>query len=110
MNREQVEKVRKHIDVAVNFLQNFKGCPQEVIKIVTEHHERPDGSGFPRGIRQDEFGELSVIFVVAHEFVEMYFDASHKTSLRVSWSELKNDFAHDKFQKVFELFLDRISS
>jgi len=108
MNKDQVERVRKHVDIAVTFLKRFKGCPQEVIRVAVEHHERPDGSGFPRGLSGDAIGELSSVFILAHEFVEIFFDGSRKTTLRAAWGERKEKFAHQKFDKGYQLFLDRI--
>ena len=103
MNREQVEKVKKHIDVALIALSLYKGCPNEVIRMVQEHHELPDGSGFPKGLKQDAISDLSAIFIVIHEFVEMYFDTRRKTDLKGGWAELAKTFDYPKFKMAYQL-------
>lgn len=108
MNKDHVERVKRHIDIAVTFLKRFKGCPQDVIRVVAEHHERPDGSGFPKGLNGDQIGELSTVFILSHEFVEIFFDSNRKTKLHAAWAELKSEFSHPKFDKGYQLFLDRI--
>jgi len=109
MNKDHVQRVRKHIDVAVTLLKRFRGCPQEVIRIVAEHHERPDGSGFPKGLTGDKISELSAVFIIAHEFVTLFFDPSRKISLKSSWTELGSIYSsHQQFDQIYKLFLNRI--
>jgi hypothetical protein len=44
--------------------------PTETITIVEQHHEVPDGSGFPYGIQSGRFNQLSCIFIVCQKFIE----------------------------------------
>lgn len=103
MNKEQVEKVKVHIDVAVNLLTNYRGCPQDVIRVVSEHHELPDGSGYPKNLKADQIGELSAIFIVVHEFVEFFFDPRKKTVLKGAWAEVYSRFNYPRFSVIHSL-------
>ncbi|MCL1908333.1 MAG: HD-GYP domain-containing protein [Holophagaceae bacterium] len=41
--------MRTHVDEGVKYLQKGHALPESTMKIVSEHHERFDGSGYPRG-------------------------------------------------------------
>ena len=48
--------------------------PPDVDSIIAQHHERPDGSGFPRGLTHLRIGPLATVFIVAHDIVTYLFD------------------------------------
>jgi response regulator RpfG family c-di-GMP phosphodiesterase len=110
MNKSEVEMVKNHIEVALAFLKQFNGCPPEVLDIVKQHHEKPDGSGYPKGLKAQDLSPQSAVFILAHEFVEMFFDTNRKTQLKESWLELKKDFFYEGvFSKGYQIFLDRLN-
>jgi len=45
-------------------MKGQKGLDPEIIRAVVEHHERHDGSGYPRGIRGEDIGRFSRIIAV----------------------------------------------
>ncbi len=47
---DQMTLVRKHVDDGVAYLQKSHQVHQDVIEMVATHHERHDGSGYPRGL------------------------------------------------------------
>jgi putative nucleotidyltransferase with HDIG domain len=51
---EEYEIVKRHPEWGVRLLQELKGFPPPVLRLVRDHHERPDGLGYPRGLRGDE--------------------------------------------------------
>jgi HD-GYP domain-containing protein (c-di-GMP phosphodiesterase class II) len=50
--------------------------PSETITIIEQHHELPDGKGFPLGIELGRFNQLSSIFIVCQKFTEELFNES----------------------------------
>jgi len=53
----------------------------DVEKILIQQHERPDGNGYPAGIRTMQLAPLSCLFILCHEFVD-YVLAEPKWSFR----------------------------
>jgi putative nucleotidyltransferase with HDIG domain len=49
----EMELVRQHAQESANMLERVD-FPEEVRELVLQHHERLDGSGYPRGLRGDE--------------------------------------------------------
>ena len=51
VNAAEVELFRTHVDHSVEILSNTPGLPPELTGLASLHHERFDGSGYPRGLR-----------------------------------------------------------
>jgi HD-GYP domain-containing protein (c-di-GMP phosphodiesterase class II) len=52
-NAEETEIYRTHVNHSVRILSDTPGLPQELPGLASLHHERFDGSGYPRGLRGD---------------------------------------------------------
>ena len=51
LSREEFQVMKKHVGYSVEIVSMMQGTGPEVIDMVETHHERFDGSGYPRGIR-----------------------------------------------------------
>ncbi len=49
-------EIEKHPGAGVKLLQELGGFPDQVLKLVGEHHERLDGGGYPDGLAGPELG------------------------------------------------------
>ncbi len=70
---DEIKKFKNHASIAVQVTSKFKEVPTDVDTIITQHHERPDGSGFPRGLTAENIAPLSLIFIIAHDLVNHVF-------------------------------------
>ncbi|MEK6623815.1 MAG: HD domain-containing phosphohydrolase [Bdellovibrionota bacterium] len=68
-DRPSVDAFKNHPQDAAKLIKEAKEFPADVDFIVAQHHERPDGSGFPRGLSKLRIAPLSCVFILAHEFV-----------------------------------------
>jgi HD-GYP domain-containing protein (c-di-GMP phosphodiesterase class II) len=59
---------RKYPLLGASILQQCGGFSTEVLRIVREHRERPDGSGFPRGLKGDAIHPLALILGAVRDF------------------------------------------
>lgn len=53
INAAEIELYRTHVTHSVEILSNTMGMPPELPGLASLHHERFDGSGYPRGLRGD---------------------------------------------------------
>lgn len=66
---EEVAAYKNHVTHCAQLVDKFRDVPSDVANIIVQHHERPDGSGFPRGLTAAHISPLSSVFIVAHEIV-----------------------------------------
>lgn len=62
----------QHPIKAAELARTLKGLPSDIDHILLEHHERPDGSGFPRGLSSSRISSLSALFIIC-EALFLYF-------------------------------------
>jgi HD-GYP domain-containing protein (c-di-GMP phosphodiesterase class II) len=56
--------VQKHVDYSVEIVSSIEGINDDVIEMVATHHERHNGSGYPKGLSGDKiplFGKMAGI-------------------------------------------------
>ncbi|MBI2519276.1 MAG: hypothetical protein HYV97_02615 [Bdellovibrio sp.] len=73
--------------------------PKDVAAIIIQHHEAPDGSGFPKGLHSWQISKLSSLIIVGDVFIDAMFRYNFEPSKKefvISdlWDRYKND---DKF-------------
>lgn len=80
---ELPEHIRRHpADIGESLKKNRVLIPIETITIIEQHHELPDGKGFPVGITANRFNQLSAIFIVSQQFSEQLHDAAYNYEKR----------------------------
>lgn len=95
LSNEEFELIKSHTTMGFNILNNSKRVILKTAAIVAfEHHEKFDGTGYPRGLKEDEihiFGRITAIADV--------FDAlSHERVYKKAW-ELDKVLAFFKEQR-----------
>ncbi|PLS18081.1 hypothetical protein CVD28_10430 [Bacillus sp. M6-12] len=65
---EEFEEIKKHSDLGFHLLRNAVTVPLIVAHCAYQHHERLDGSGYPRGIKGGEIHLFGRIIAVADVF------------------------------------------
>jgi HD-GYP domain-containing protein (c-di-GMP phosphodiesterase class II) len=63
-NKFELKIVRQHVEFSVEILKETKDIGDDVLKMVSTHHERHDGSGYPKGLAGSSipiFGKIAGI-------------------------------------------------
>ena len=65
LTEAEFEQVKRHVIIDDNFMERFPGLSNAVLEIIQTHHERHDGSGYPRGLSADDVPVYSRIVAIA---------------------------------------------
>jgi len=61
LSADEQELARKHVVLSMEIVRAAAGLPGELAELVSLHHERYDGSGYPRGLSGSAIGLLGAI-------------------------------------------------
>ncbi|MFW6389664.1 MAG: HD-GYP domain-containing protein, partial [Halanaerobiales bacterium] len=92
LTQEEFKLVKKHPQMSFNILEMLE-VDNTVAKIVLQHHERLDGSGYPHGLKSKEIRPAAKILAVADVVEAMLSHRPYKLPLEVKKvvSELKTN-------------------
>ena len=68
LSPQEFELAKKHVSYSVEILGATPGIPQKLLELVTLHHERYDGSGYPKGLKGAEIGLYGSIAAIVDTF------------------------------------------
>jgi HD-GYP domain-containing protein (c-di-GMP phosphodiesterase class II) len=65
---EEFEQAKRHVEYSAEILREARGLPAQLAELALLHHERHDGSGYPRKLRGKEIGLLGSIGAIVDTF------------------------------------------
>lgn len=65
---EEFELAKLHVNYSMEILRATPGLPGELARVAALHHERHDGSGYPKGLRGNEIGMIGSIAAIVDTF------------------------------------------
>ena len=68
LSDEEFSVMKQHPTLGYKELRTVAGIPETLLNIVVEHHERFDGTGYPKGLKADEISLVGVITGIADVF------------------------------------------
>src|SRR5690606_13943563 len=63
--------IKEHVRLGLEALRRGGPLPEEVAQGIGQHHERLDGSGYPKGLRGDEIGPWGRMAAIADSFAAL---------------------------------------
>ena len=65
-NEEEEKLFRSHCELGYNYLSNYCSIDSKIRLAVLHHHEKIDGSGYPRKLKGDQINQISKIISIAN--------------------------------------------
>ena len=93
LEESELELLKRHCEIGYRILGSIKDF-ENVAKIVLAHHERWDGSGYPKGLKGEEIPVASRIIAIAEAYDAMRQKKSYKEAL--SKEEIILEFEKNK--------------
>jgi len=78
LSEREREIVQTHTTLGHEFLDMGGELPAEVMQVCLEHHERYDGSGYPRGLAGEEIGLFARMAAICDVYDSMTSDRPHR--------------------------------
>jgi len=79
LTNEEFDDIKKHPENGAKYVKNIKYI--DVSEIVIQHHERIDGSGYPKGLKGNEICIEARIIAVADTFDAMTSDRPYRKAV-----------------------------
>lgn len=98
LSSEEYEHVKQHAHLGYRMLRNDEDVHPAIAQAVLEHHERPDGSGYPNGRDRSTLQPMSALISVVDAYDAItsrrpYSKArSHHEALGILWKERNRQF------------------
>jgi response regulator RpfG family c-di-GMP phosphodiesterase len=98
--------VKSHAAECAKLLETSDKIPGDVLTIIREHHELPNGEGFPRGIGESSIFGLSLIFIASLHIADHLFHYGHsEDSLNALLDKLNSlGFSQGHSEKIYKEF------
>lgn len=85
LTETEFEEMKEHVLKTKDVLDISK-LDKDVVDIILQHHERPDGEGYPYGLKSDSINKLSKIFSLIDVFDALTTERVYKRALSLDVS------------------------
>jgi hypothetical protein len=99
-SKEAIREYLLHAAKAAEMTHDFGEVPPDVDTIIAQHHEKPDGTGFPRGLNHKNIIPLSCVFIVAHDLLSWMLKKGERFDIAEFIEARKELYAAGNFRKV----------
>jgi putative nucleotidyltransferase with HDIG domain len=82
LTEEEWKSLRSHPNIGADIVEQLKFL-KEATEVIRCHHERPDGTGYPRGLKGDEIPISAHILNVVDAFDAMSSDRPYRKALPI---------------------------
>ena len=107
---EEMQEIKRHPLLGYKLLHETRQLTEEAKTIVLQHHERVDGSGYPKGLRGGDIHVYGRICSIADVYDALTSERPYRkrispfAALNIMQSEMIHHFQKDLFQKFVLMF------
>jgi len=97
---DELVKIKLHTVHAADYVRKMNEIPSDVDQIVFQHHEKPDGTGFPRNLSGKFISPLATVFIVAHDVLD-FMNKHGGESMDGFLDDYENMYKAGNFRKIW---------
>ncbi len=98
-SKEEIKLFLNHPEDIKILVEKTRGHPVESEKIIYQHHEQTDGSGFPNKVSTTRILPLSALFILAHDLTN-YILENPKWNIETYTQVAKGKYVGANFTKI----------
>lgn len=104
---EEFTTMKNHPSYAIDILKELGETDSLILDAIEQHHEKLDGSGYPKGLKSDEIHILSQIIAIADIFDALTTKRSYKNALTTyeALSIMKNEMSDELNKNLLSEFM-----
>ncbi|MFA7083890.1 MAG: HD domain-containing phosphohydrolase [Arcobacteraceae bacterium] len=104
---EEFEIIKQHPQLSVAILKKVGETDETLLKIIEQHHEKEDGSGYPYGLKNDEIHHLAKIVSICDIFNALTTRRTYKDPMTsfYAFNIMFEDMKHQLCQKSLKKFV-----
>lgn len=106
-SKDEVKKYLRHPFDAFELMLEHPNIPAKAAEVICQHHENPEGTGFPNGLRPYNIDPLSAVFIIAHDFVaamdRVRYDREKMDDI---FNAMQAKYMVSPFKEPLKVFLD----
>lgn len=100
---QEFNDYRDHPEKGAMLAKQMREVPADVDLIILQHHERPDGTGFPRRSDAGFISPLSAIIIIAEDMVIEAFLKQDKFNIQKFYTDKLVEYASGNFKQVLKV-------
>ncbi|MBI3557778.1 MAG: hypothetical protein HY074_16075 [Deltaproteobacteria bacterium] len=97
-----LQAFKLHPIKSAEYTRQFDEIPADVDQILMQHHERPDGSGFPRSLTHKYISPLASLFIIAHDLMHYMSEQPPGTLMDQFFVEAEDRYQTGHFKKIIK--------
>lgn len=82
LSQTELDALSRHPEASAGALRDTPLCVGDAYEVVLHSHERPNGSGYPQGLRGSSIHELARVLMVADTYVALVSPRPYRPALR----------------------------
>ncbi|WP_334063354.1 HD-GYP domain-containing protein [Alteromonas genovensis] len=71
LSEDDIAVLRTHVEIGANLVEQCGDIPDLSLQVIEQHQERIDGSGYPRGLSNDDISEFARIAAIVDTYDEL---------------------------------------
>lgn len=109
LTHDEWEEIKRHPEIGYRILSTVNEL-SEMAQYVLAHHERLDGKGYPKGLKQGEIPFQSKIIAIADAYDAMISERSYRNALpeEVAIEELKKNAGSQFDVELTKIFIEKV--
>ncbi|MGF7185396.1 HD-GYP domain-containing protein (c-di-GMP phosphodiesterase class II) [Desulfitispora alkaliphila] len=112
LSEQEFREMKRHPDLGCEIAKNIPNIKSEVLDAISMHHERVDGSGYPKGISHDKITIYAKIISVVDVYDALTSERVYKKRITPfeTFKEMEKIGLGHFDTKIFVLFLQNIAN